>query len=42
MTHGAIPPEENERIGITEDLARLSVGIEAEEDLVQDLKSALQ
>jgi cystathionine beta-lyase/cystathionine gamma-synthase len=41
MTHGAIPPEEKERIGITEDLVRLSVGIEAEEDLVQDLKSAL-
>jgi cystathionine beta-lyase/cystathionine gamma-synthase len=42
MTHGAIPPEEKLRIGITEDLVRLSVGIEAEEDLVQDLKNALQ
>jgi cystathionine beta-lyase/cystathionine gamma-synthase len=41
MTHGAIPAEEKERIGITEDLVRLSVGLEAAEDLVGDLEQAL-
>jgi len=41
MTHGAIPPEEKLKIGITEDLVRLSVGIEAIEDLVADLERGL-
>jgi cystathionine beta-lyase/cystathionine gamma-synthase len=41
MTHGSIPPEERARIGVTDDLVRLSVGIEDEEDLTQDLLQAL-
>ncbi len=41
MTHGAIPPAERERIGITEGLVRLSVGIEDAEDLKEDLLQAL-
>ncbi len=41
MTHGALPAEEKERIGITENLVRLSVGIEDPEDLLQDLEQAL-
>jgi len=41
MTHASVPKEERERIGITDSLIRLSVGIEDEEDLVSDLSSAL-
>lgn len=41
MTHGSIPREERERIGVTDDLVRLSVGIEDAEDLVEDLTRAL-
>jgi cystathionine beta-lyase/cystathionine gamma-synthase len=40
-THMAIAPEERERLGITEGLVRLSVGIEDEEDLIADLERAL-
>lgn len=41
MTHASIPPEERERIGITDGLVRLSVGIEDIQDLIEDLKKAL-
>lgn len=41
MTHASIPPEVRARLGIGEDLIRLSVGIEAAEDLIGDLKQAL-
>lgn len=41
MTHHAIPEEEKQKIGITENLVRLSVGIEAIEDLLEDLEQAL-
>jgi cystathionine beta-lyase/cystathionine gamma-synthase len=41
MTHGSIPREERERIGVTDDLVRLSVGIEDEADLLEDLEQAL-
>lgn len=41
MTHSAIPKEEREKIGIVDSMLRLSVGIEDEEDLVEDLKQAL-
>ena len=41
MTHSAIPAEERARRGILDTLIRLSVGIEAADDLVQDLASAL-
>ena len=37
QTHGDIPAEIRERIGITDDLLRLSVGIENVEDLIEDL-----
>lgn len=42
MTHGSVPKEERERLGITEGLVRLSVGIEDVEDLLDDLKMALE
>jgi cystathionine gamma-synthase/cystathionine gamma-lyase len=41
MTHHAIPEAEKHAIGITDSLVRLSVGIEAAEDLVEDLEHAL-
>ena len=42
MTHASIPREERERTGIVDSLIRLSVGIEDEEDLIDDLKQALE
>ncbi len=42
MTHGAIPEEEKQKIGITKNLIRLSVGIESVEDLLADLEQALK
>jgi len=41
MTHGSIPREERLKIGLTDGLMRLSVGIEDAEDLVGDLLNAL-
>ncbi|MGK0714896.1 O-acetylhomoserine aminocarboxypropyltransferase/cysteine synthase family protein [Leucobacter sp. W1153] len=40
-THATFPAELNERLGITEGLVRLSVGIESVDDLIADLRSAL-
>lgn len=42
MTHGAVSPEDRAKLGITENLVRLSVGIENIEDLLFDLKQALE
>jgi cystathionine beta-lyase/cystathionine gamma-synthase len=41
MTHGSIPPDERARRGITDNLIRLSVGIEDPDDLIADLRDAL-
>jgi cystathionine gamma-synthase/cystathionine gamma-lyase len=41
MTHGSIPKEERERRGVTDGLLRLSVGIEGIDDLIADLRGAL-
>ena len=41
MTHASMPKEVQERIGITEGLVRLSVGIEDLEDIIADLDQAL-
>lgn len=41
MTHAAMPPEARARAGIGDGLLRLSVGIEAVQDLAQDLSRAL-
>lgn len=40
MTHASIPADKRAEIGITEDLVRLSVGIEDSDDLIADLESA--
>ena len=41
MTHAAMPQEERARVGITDGLVRLSVGLESAEDLIEDLDQAL-
>lgn len=41
QTHADIPAEARERLGITDKLLRLSVGIEAAEDIIADLEQAL-
>src|ERR1700737_2384180 len=41
MTHASMPPEVRERVGITEGLVRLSVGIEDADDIIADLDQAL-
>jgi cystathionine gamma-lyase/cystathionine beta-lyase len=41
MTHASIPKEERERVGVVDNLLRLSVGVEDIEDLLDDLKQAL-
>jgi len=41
MTHASVPPEVRQRIGITDGLVRISVGIEDAEDLIADLEHAL-
>jgi cystathionine beta-lyase/cystathionine gamma-synthase len=42
MTHASVPPEVRGRIGITDGLIRISVGIEDVEDLIADLDQALR
>lgn len=42
MTHASVPPEERRRIGLSDGLVRLAVGIEDVEDLIADLESGLQ
>jgi cystathionine gamma-lyase/cystathionine beta-lyase len=41
MTHASVPAEERARVGVTDSLLRLSVGIEDIDDLIDDLKQAL-
>lgn len=41
QTHASIPQEIRERVGITDKLLRLSVGIESAEDIIRDLEQAL-
>lgn len=42
MTHASIPEGKRIEIGITDDLVRLSVGVEDVEDLIEDLRQALR
>lgn len=42
MTHASVPPEERKRIGLSDGLVRLSIGIEDADDLLEDLDSALK
>lgn len=42
MTHASIPRDERYKVGLTDSLIRLSVGIEDVEDLIGDLSQALE
>ena len=42
MTHASIPKDIRDRVGITEGLIRLSIGIENIDDLLQDLERAIE
>ncbi len=42
MTHASVPPDKRLELGIVDNLVRLSVGVEEPEDLVSDLKQALE
>lgn len=42
MTHACVPLAVRKRIGISDGLVRLSVGIEDSEDIIEDLKQALE
>jgi cystathionine beta-lyase/cystathionine gamma-synthase len=41
MTHASIPREERLKVGLTDSLIRLSVGVEDVDDLLEDLKQAI-
>jgi cystathionine beta-lyase/cystathionine gamma-synthase len=40
-SHAGLSPEERQKVGISDTLIRMSVGIEATEDLIEDLRRAL-
>lgn len=42
MTHASVPKEDRTKLGILDNLVRLSVGVENEEDLIEDLDNALK
>lgn len=42
MTHASIPREEREKVGITDSLIRVSVGIEDVKDLIEDMDKAFK
>jgi cystathionine beta-lyase/cystathionine gamma-synthase len=41
MTHASVPEAERARLGITDSLARISVGCEDVDDIIADLTQAL-
>lgn len=42
MTHASVPAEQRRKLGITDGLARISVGVEYVKDLIKDLEIALE
>ena len=42
MTHASVPESHRHALGISDTLVRLSVGLEDEEDLLEDLDQALK
>ncbi len=42
MTHASMPEEHRRKVGITDELVRLSIGLENPADLIADLKQALE
>lgn len=41
MTHANVPEEHREHLGISDNLIRLSAGVEGIKDLIEDLRQAL-
>jgi len=41
MTHADVSPEDQRRVGLTEQLIRMSIGMEHPDDLLADLDQAL-
>ncbi len=41
-SHAGMKPEDRERLGVTDDLLRVSCGIESAEDLIEDFRQALE
>jgi cystathionine beta-lyase/cystathionine gamma-synthase len=41
MTHASVPPEQRAKIGLTDGLVRISAGIEDPQDLIDDIRQAL-
>jgi cystathionine gamma-lyase len=41
MSHASMPEEHRERVGIKDNLVRLSIGLENVEDLIEDIAQAL-
>ena len=41
QTHASVPADQREKLGITDNLIRLSVGLEDVEDLIADIEQAL-
>lgn len=42
MTHASVPADQRSKLGIGDNLIRLSVGLEDKEDLIADLNQALK
>ena len=42
MSHASMPKEHREKVGISDQLIRLSVGLENSDDLIEDLRQALE
>ena len=42
MTHAAIPEDIRKKVGIVDELIRLSVGIESADDIIADLEQAIK
>ena len=42
MSHASMPEDYRKRVGITDELIRLSVGLENIDDLIEDLRQALE
>ncbi len=42
MTHASVPEKEREKIGLSDTLIRMSVGIEDVQDLTDDISQALE
>ena len=42
MTHASVPPAEKIKLGLTDNLIRVSVGLEDVNDLIDDFKQAFE